>query len=89
MGRAGLQPSEGLLLERCDAIHMMFMRFRIDAVFLRTGGEVLRVVEGLRPWLGIAWCPGAASTLELAAGRAALVGVRPGDTLVIEEASAP
>jgi uncharacterized membrane protein (UPF0127 family) len=85
MGRASIAPGEGLWIDRCDSIHMMFVRFRIDALFLRATGEVLKIVSDLRPWLGLAWCPGAACTVELAAGRAALLNLQPGDTLVVEE----
>ena len=35
MGRAGLAAEEGLWLEPCASIHMMFMRFAIDVMFVR------------------------------------------------------
>ena len=87
MGRAKLVPGEGLWLEPCNSIHMMFMRFPIDVVFLRrtsTGGEVLRVCNRVRPWLGMAWCFGASTALELEAGRASDLHVGAGDQLVLE-----
>ena len=34
MGRPGLEPETGLWLTGSNGIHMMFMRFAIDAVFL-------------------------------------------------------
>lgn len=94
MGRAGLAPGEALWIEPCDAIHMMFMRFAIDVLFVRregrgavgagAEGEVLAVWPRVRPWLGLARCPGASSTIELEAGRAAALGVREGDRLRVE-----
>lgn len=81
MGRASLAPGEGLWLRPCSSIHMMFMRFPIDVLFLDRDDRVARVKEGVRPWLGLAACPGAASAIELAAGEAARRGVAPGDRL--------
>ncbi|OGR51919.1 MAG: hypothetical protein A2049_07725 [Elusimicrobia bacterium GWA2_62_23] len=69
--RRDLGPEEGLWLEPCAMIHMCFMRFAIDAVFLGEGGKVLRVLPNLRPWRFSPWVPGARGVLELPAGRAA------------------
>ncbi len=70
LGRAELAPGGGLLLPGCRSIHMFFMRFPIDAVFLDDTGVVRRVAARLRPWR-LAWCPEARDTLELSAGAAA------------------
>jgi uncharacterized membrane protein (UPF0127 family) len=95
MGRARLAPGEGLWIEPCNSIHMMFMRFAIDVLFLQrsgprppapgTEGEVVQVRSGVRPWLGLAWCSRASSTVELEAGRAEALGIEPGDLLVVEK----
>lgn len=69
--RSGLGEEEGLWLEPCAMIHMCFMRFAIDAVFLGEGGRVLRVLENLKPWRFSPWVPGARGVLELPAGRCA------------------
>ena len=87
MGRRGLAPGEGLWLPTDASIHMLFMRFAIDAVFLApTGGggpgawRVVAVRERLRPWTGVVWfVRGARGCLELEAGAAARVGLRVGD----------
>ena len=80
LGRSELPPGEGILLEPASSIHMWFMRFPIDAVFLDRELRVVRVVADLRPWR-IARARGARSVLELAAGEAARRGVSEGDTL--------
>lgn len=41
---------EGLLIERCNAIHTCFMRFPIDATFLDAEGNAVKVVRDIRPW---------------------------------------
>ena len=84
MGRARLPENGGLLIPHCSSIHMMFMRFAIDAVFVDKGGRVLKVYERLRPWLGmVPYVHRADKVAELPAGTAARLGIRPGDQLIV------
>jgi uncharacterized protein len=85
LGRAGLEQGEGLLLRPASSIHMWFMRFPIDAVFLDRENRVLRVVEHLAPWR-VAGCRGAKAVVELPAGDAARVGLAVGDRLSLRPA---
>jgi hypothetical protein len=90
MGRPSLPPGGGLWLTGTSNIHMFFMRFPIDAVFLARPAadgtrRVVAVCAGLRPWLGVVWyARGADACLELPAGTAALTGTRPGDVVLLE-----
>lgn len=86
LGRDSLGEDEGLLLRPGGSIHMFFMRFPIDAVFLDGDLRVLRVAADLRPWR-MASRRGAKAVLELPAGRCARVGVAEGDVLVLEGAA--
>jgi len=81
LGRDTLAPDEGLWIERSPSIHMFFMRFAIDAVFIGADGRVTKVVPNLKPWRVVWWAPGARDCLELAAGAAARSGTQPGDEL--------
>ncbi len=63
---------------------MFFMRFPIDAVFVDRDGQVVRIVEYLRPWRIVAWVRGAQDCLELPAGAAVLAGIQVGDELALE-----
>ncbi|MEW6556208.1 MAG: DUF192 domain-containing protein [Elusimicrobiota bacterium] len=36
LGKQNIELTEGLLIKNCNCIHMFFMKFPIDAVFLRT-----------------------------------------------------
>jgi uncharacterized protein len=84
MGRAGLAQGQGLLIHRCNGIHMMFMRFAIDAVFLDKAGRVVRTYERLRPWLGIVpFVYRADKVAELPAGTVARLGICRGDRLTV------
>jgi uncharacterized protein len=80
LGRDGLRAGEGLLIRPTSAIHTFFMRFAIDVVFIDRAGVVQKVVSALRPWR-FAGNRGARCALELRAGEAAALGIRPGDEL--------
>ena len=83
LGRRELPEDEGVLIRPCSSIHMFFMRFAIDAVFLDRELEVLRIAPGLKPWR-MAGKRRSKSVLELPAGRCERVGLREGDRLVVE-----
>ena len=83
LGRRGLEQGEGLLLRPAASIHTFFMRFAIDVVFLDAERRVLRVVPDVRPWRTAA-VRKARAVLELAAGEAARVGMKPGTLLRLE-----
>jgi uncharacterized membrane protein (UPF0127 family) len=78
LGRSRLPDGSALAIAPCSAIHTCFMRFSIDVVFVRRGGEVVRVAEDVRPWrIRVAW--GAHAVVELPAGTARRTGLRAGD----------
>jgi len=83
LGRSELPAGEGLLI-RTWSIHMFFMRFAIDAVFLDRDLVVRKVVSDLKPWR-VAFGRGSKSVLELPAGEAARRGVRSGDHLELAD----
>lgn len=71
LGRSALGRGEGLWLVPCAQVHMFFMRFPIDVVFLDRERRVVSVVRELRPWRVSPWVRGAHSALELPAGSTA------------------
>lgn len=74
LGRSGLGPGEGLWIKPTNAIHMFFMRFPIDAIFLSRDLTVIGMARDLAPWkmAGPFWA--ARSVLELPAGTLARAG---------------
>ncbi|MGE5595748.1 MAG: DUF192 domain-containing protein [Hyphomicrobiales bacterium] len=80
MLRGSLAEGAGLDIRPCGSIHMMFMRFAIDAVFYDREGRVTKVARRVRPWIGLAFGgKGAKGVIELPVGAAD--GVSPGDQL--------
>ena len=65
-------------------MHMMFMRFPIDIVFLNRANVVIRICHRLRPWRFSPIVFGACMALELPAGTAAGTSAAVGDTLELE-----
>jgi uncharacterized membrane protein (UPF0127 family) len=84
LGRSSLEPDEGMLIDRAGSVHMFFMRFPIDVVFLDRDRRVVGVRHGLRPWR-VAGARRAVAALELPAGAAAAAGVEEGDVLVLDD----
>ena len=83
LGRDGLEAGAGMLIDRAGSVHMFFMRFPIDVVFLDRDRKVVGVRHGLRPWQ-VAAARRAVAALELPAGTAAEVGIEEGDVLALQ-----
>jgi uncharacterized membrane protein (UPF0127 family) len=90
MGRPALPAGAGLWLPASNGIHMMFMRFAIDAVFVgkpdASGTRpVLSVHERLPRWRGLVpLVRGANGVLELPVGTIAASGTIVGDRISLE-----
>lgn len=70
MFRRRLEAGNGLLLAPCNSVHMLFMRFAIDVIYLDENFCIKKIVRDLTPWLGISFCFGAWGALELPSGEA-------------------
>jgi uncharacterized protein len=90
MGRPSLAPGSALWLPDSNGIHMMFMRFPIDAVFLgRPTGEggarpVVALYRALPAWTGLVpLVRGAHGVLELTPGAVDASHTETGDLIEI------
>jgi uncharacterized membrane protein (UPF0127 family) len=90
MGRRALADDGGLWLPESNGIHMMFMRFPIDAVFVGrrdAAGRrpVVSVHRALRPWVGLVpLVRGAHGVLELPVGTIDATATAVGDLVSLE-----
>lgn len=89
LGRSGLEPRSGMLFV-CGQLtpfmwmHMFFMRFPIDIVFLDRHDRVLRINYNLKPWRVSSLVVRARKALELEAGAATRSATAPGDQIVFQ-----
>jgi hypothetical protein len=99
MGRSRLPDGEGLWLPGENGIHMLFMRFAIDVVFVSPPGgggrgrraapgeprRVLALRRAVPPWRGVVWrIAGAKGVIELPVGTIDESKTELGDEIVIE-----
>ncbi len=59
---------EGLLIRPCNSIHMFFMRFAIDVIFLDGELNVVKLIRDLSPGRIVNAVPGATQVVEVTAG---------------------
>jgi uncharacterized protein len=89
LGRASLDGDAGLLFinGRFNPfmwMHMFFMKFAIDIVFLDKNDRVIKIDKALKPWRVSSMVFGARKAIELAAGAAAVSGTAVGDAIAFE-----
>jgi uncharacterized protein len=89
LGRDGLKAGHGMLFTRGRFepfmwMHMFFMRFAIDIVFLDRNDTVVHVSHMLKPWRTSAIVFGSHKAIELEAGAAIGSGTRVGDLIAFE-----
>jgi uncharacterized protein len=84
MFRSKLDPGQGMWINPCNGIHMLFMKFPIDAVFLDSKECVRKVYPRVPAWWGVVWFVwGAHSVLELPPGSTADLDLKRGDQITI------
>ena len=85
LGAAAPRPGQGLWLVPCNSVHMFFMGFALDVIFLDARQQVVHLIEGLQPWRisPIVWQ--SRSVIELPVGVIARSGTRVGHRLQMTE----
>lgn len=83
IGRASLQPKEGLLLLGTKAIHTIGMRFPIDVLFLNSDGWVIHAIHALKPFRISPYVKNATMVIELPAGVLRETGTQVGDWIKV------
>jgi uncharacterized membrane protein (UPF0127 family) len=70
-----------MLLTPCQSVHMYWMKYSLDVVFLAPNGCVVEAYHGLAPSKRSRWHRDADRALELRAGTLASSGTQIGDQL--------
>lgn len=72
---------EGILLHPCNSIHMFFMFFSIDVVFLDKDNKIIALKEYVKPWTVVFPIKEAVSALELPAGTISKYSIKKGQSI--------
>ncbi|RBW70409.1 DUF192 domain-containing protein [Bacillus taeanensis] len=80
--------NKGIMLVPCNSIHMFFMRFSIDVVFLDKSSRVVKVILALKPWRIKHGGKKAYSVLELPVGTIEKYNIVIGDKIELKEEAA-
>ncbi len=84
LGLMGKQEiKKGLVITKCKSIHTCFMKVSMDAVFLNTKNEVVKMLEKMKPWRFSGYYFKASKVLELPAGSIKRFNIKRGDQLDI------
>ncbi len=89
IGRRDLAAGEGLYLPGTNGVHMFFMRFAIDVVFVGPAREdgarrVVALKPNLKPWTGfVLYVRGAKGAVEIPAGSLSGSGLSVGDYVTL------
>src|SRR5947209_3582248 len=86
LGRKGLGPSEGLLIQPSNGVHTLGMLFKIDVVLLDKAGIILTLYHSLPPFRVTRLNWKSAAALELPCGTLKRTETETGDRLTIEPA---
>ena len=83
IGKNFLPQDEGLLIAPCQSIHMCFMKFPIDAIFIDKNFVIKKISANLQTWTGFAICLSAWGVVEIAAGEAERLNLKVGEKLKV------
>ncbi len=83
LGRKGMMPGEGLLLDPCSGIHSFFMAFPFDSIFLDREGKAIHLIRNMSSMRMSRYVFKAKAVLELPAGTIDRTGTELGDKIAI------
>jgi len=80
---------DGMVFDRCNAIHTFFMNYPIDVVFADEKYRVLKTVSAFPPWRPFLACKNAFYVIELPSGTIGSTATAVGDQLDLTGALSP
>ena len=85
LGRTALGEGEALVITQCNSIHMFFMRFAIDVIFVDRAWTIVGLVRNIRPFAvsPIFWK--AAAAIELPSGIIDCQGIQLGHEVFLDK----
>lgn len=83
MGTSSLPQGSGLLIKPCNSIHMFFMKYPLDIIFISSDNTIVYLMENIKPWNFSKIVRQAVSVLELPAGTISLTKTIIGDKILM------
>jgi uncharacterized protein len=84
LGRSSIGASEALIITQCRSIHMFFMKFAIDVIFVDRKNRVVGIVERIKPFGLSPYFWRATAAIELPEGVIALTKTQKGDSIEVQ-----
>lgn len=84
LGRSGLSDQEALVITHCNSIHMFFMKFPIDVIFVDKNNYVVGLVEGIKPFQLSKIYFKSNYAVELMQGKIRKINVEIGDSIELD-----
>lgn len=84
LGTSDLSEGKALLITPCNSIHMFFMKYPLDVLFLNDKGIVVGMVKNIQPWRASRIYFKATMTLEMRSGTIDAFEIQYGDTLIFQ-----
>ena len=84
LNRTSLNDKEALVIPSCPCIHMFFMKFPIDVIFVGKDNKVVGLAKNIKPFQVSPFFGKAASAIELTPGTIDATQTDIGDTIHIE-----
>jgi hypothetical protein len=84
LNRSSFSADEGLIITECRSIHMFFMRFPIDVLFVDKTDQVIGIVKNIKPFFMSPYFLRSSYVVELSAGAIERSQTEKGDMIVIE-----
>jgi uncharacterized protein len=79
-----LPTGEGIVIDPCKQIHMFWMFYAIDAIFIDKSGTVVGIAKSIKPWRISKMFSKAQSVIEVPSGTTDNTGTDVGDQIKFE-----
>lgn len=79
---------DALILDPCNAVHTLFMRYQLDVIFLDDHMKIIHIITGMKPGRLSPVVKGARCVVEMREGSASNCGLLVGDSLYFEDGKA-
>ncbi|ART75880.1 hypothetical protein B4U37_07485 [Sutcliffiella horikoshii] len=75
--------NKGIMLSPCNSVHMFFMRFPIDIIFVNGDGRILLSIKELKPWRVSPIVKNSSHVIEMPCGSIERYNLYKGTSIVI------